>query len=118
MLGICGACNAPRVHPFIPLRRYTLDLSVREQRCVAASLVALSWKCPGRRWMDGTYNGKRFAEPALWVTRLPKDGVLEVRSPLPRLHRDRAHRCHICTGTGPTPAHICRFRTWTMNHRG
>ena len=25
-------------------------------------------------------------------------------SPLPHLHWDRAHRCHICTGTGLTPA--------------
>ncbi len=24
--------------------------------------------------------------------------------PLPHLHRDQAHPCHICTGTGPTPS--------------
>ena len=28
--------------------RYELDLRVREERCVAASLVSLAWKCPGR----------------------------------------------------------------------
>jgi hypothetical protein len=27
--------------------------------------------------------------------------------PLPHLRRDGAHRCHICAGTGLTPCHIC-----------
>jgi hypothetical protein len=27
------------------------------------------------------------------------------RSPLPHLHRDRAHPCHICAGTGLAPSH-------------
>ena len=28
-------------------------------------------------------------------------------SPLPHLHRDWAHHCHICTGTWAHPSHIC-----------
>jgi hypothetical protein len=61
-----------------PTWRYTFDLRVRDARCAAASLVMLSWKCPGRRWMNGLFNGKRFSEPALWVSRMPRTGVLEV----------------------------------------
>jgi hypothetical protein len=45
-------------------------------------------------------------------------------SPLPRLHQDWAHPCHICAATGLAPSHICtgtgltaatsapRLRTW------
>ena len=34
-------------------------------------------------------------------------------SPLPRLHRDRAHPCHICTGTELTPATTSAICTGT-----
>jgi hypothetical protein len=33
--------------------------------------------------------------------------TMTVGSPLPHLHRDWAHGCHVGNGTGLTPAHIC-----------
>jgi hypothetical protein len=37
----------------------------------------------------------------------PTTSTPGVGSPLPHLHRDWAHPCHICTGTERSPAHIC-----------
>jgi hypothetical protein len=51
--------------------------------------------------MAQTHHGRRHRNCSTVAPRVPGPG-----SPLPHLHRDRAHPCHICTGTGLTPAHI------------
>jgi hypothetical protein len=44
--------------------------------------------------------------PLLTAVR-PATSALGLRSPLPHLHRDWAHPCRICNGTGLAPVHIC-----------
>ena len=44
------------------------------------------------------------------------DGRVMVGSPAPYLHRDWAHPCHICTGTG-NPCHLCAGTGLAPQHR-
>ena len=61
----------------------------------------------------------RFDEYAKEVIDEYRTAVFPLHSPLPRLHRDWARPCHICTGTGLTPSSMStaqRYRQFTCSH--
>jgi hypothetical protein len=96
----CAMLSAGATRPRCIVPRFTPQRgSFPAGLLVACVFVCLCVSCvvcggTGRRELTAAY---RII--AAWNSALPGNRV-----PLPRLHRDWAHRCHICTGTGFTPA--------------
>eukprot|EP01052_Picozoa_sp_SAG31_P005689 SAG31_NODE_253_length_19063_cov_31.913362_11_plen_1652_part_00 len=54
-------------NPRMPDGRYTMDLSVPEEREICEHLVLLAVEEPGENWRDEILNGKEFHLPVGWV---------------------------------------------------
>lgn len=58
--------------------QYRLDLSVRDEHCLAHALVLLAVKEKGENWSEEKLDGLEFELPSTWIKAVPHTGILEV----------------------------------------